>query len=702
MPYLCNVDTGGTHTDAAVINEEGRIVEAKTPSTPEDFSKGFFNALGRAATKLNLGAEELLEETELVSHGTTVGTNAIIEGEGVKASFVTTRGAEDVLFLMRGALGRGSGLTIEELLHYHTASKPDPIIPEELVFGIDERIDCMGDVIVNFNEEQAREVATTLKERDVDAVGINFLWSFLNEEHEERMASILQEELDDVFITQSNKLIPKWGEYERSVAVAINSSIGPITADYIDRIDKGLDERGYDGTLLVMLAGGGVASAEKATREPVRTIDSGPAAGMIGCNYLANLLKDENIIAADMGGTSFDVGLIVDGKPLTEPTNVINQYDYAIRNIDIESIGSGGGSIAWIEEDTGRLEVGPKSAGANPGPACYGQGGKDATITDADLLLGFLDPENFLGGREVLDRNLAEEAVGALASEQDMDVLETAAGIVEIANAKMADAVSQRTINKGYDPRRFAMYAYGGAGPIHMPLIADQLDIGTVVVPGGRASAVWSAFGISSSDLLHREEVSNIRTVAPFDPSEVTEKLTELETKVRNELYDEGFKDEDIRLNRFVNLGYAMQVHELTVPVPNGTLTQEDVDDIITKFESQYEDLYGEGAGASESGFELSAYRVDGYGSTTDPKLELPKSADNMTAAGTEEVLWPGEGQYRDTKVYYQKDIDPESEFRGPSVVRLDNTTVAVPAGSSCTIDQYGNFKIRTQGDRNA
>lgn len=700
MGYLCNVDIGGTHTDIAVIDDSGTIIESKVPSTPGDFAQGFFDSLDAVADELGITRSELLEGSDLVSHGTTVGTNAVIEGEESETALVTTRGTEDTLFLMRGAPGRTSGLPIEEVLRYQEAQKPDPIVPKHRVHGINERIDSMGDVVVDFNKDQARNLAKELANDDVDAIGVSFLWSFLNDTHEEAMVEILEEECsDDVFITRSNELVPKWGEYERTTAVAINAAIGPTTSSYINDVDQGLTEEGYDGDFLVMLVGGGVAPAEDAIREPVRTIDSGPAAGMVGCSYLADHLGHENIIAADMGGTSFDVGLITEGEALTNATNVINQYDYAIRNIDIDSIGSGGGSIAWVEGGTNRLEVGPQSAGADPGPACYGQGGTEPTITDADLLLGYFDPDEFLGGRMSLEVDHAEAAVEELADELDMDVTEAASAIVEIANAKMADLVGQRTINRGYDPREFIVYAYGGAGPLHMPAIADQLDIETVVVPGGSASSVWSALGISSSDVLHRNEVSNIRTVSPFDPDEVTDRFETVESDIRHKLYENGFDDDEIYLERFADLRYGAQVHQLPVPMPGGTFDQDDIDDMIARFERKYEELYGEGAGASESGFELVAVRVDGYGQTTKPELETTIESNGASPSGTESVFWPQESEYLETTIYYDQDVGPGATFDGPSIVRMENTTIAVPQGNTCDIDTYSNFNIHIGGN---
>ena len=697
MGYLVNVDIGGTHTDGVVIDDDGNIINGKVSSTPEDFSKGFFDAVEVMANNLGLTVTEMLGDAELVSHGTTVATNEVIEGSDIEAALLTTKGNESVLTMMRGALGRTSGLTVEEYLKMHEVSKPEPLVAPQNAIGVDERIDCMGDVVVEFNEEQARAAIEDIASKDIDAVAISFLWSFLNEAHELKAEQLLEETLDDdVFITRSSDLIPRWGEYERTAATTINALVGPTTSEYIERIDTGLEERGYDGELLVMQVGGGVAPAADAIREPVRTIDSGPVAGITGCSYLADLTDHENVIAADMGGTSFDVGLITDGTPITKGTNVVRQYDYSVRNIDVESIGSGGGSIAWVEDETDRLRVGPESAGAEPGPACYDQGGEEFTVTDAVLLCGFLDPDYFLGGQASLNVDRAEAAAEDLMDATGLDLTEVASGVVEISNAKMADLISQRTINKGHDPRKFTIYAYGGAGPLFLPGISKKLDIEEVVIPTGNSSSVWSAVGISSSDVLHRKEVSNIRTFAPFDPEEITGRFENLEQEVRAQLEREGFSEEDISIDRYANLSYGMQVHEVTVPVPGGKLSEDDMEQVIGQFEQKYEDLYGAGAGASETGFELVTVRVDGYGATTKPELQASGSSGNGSNSATEWVLWPEVGQRLETDIYYGDDIGQDMKIDGPAILRLEHTTVAVPSEDSAIIDEYNNINIRT------
>lgn len=695
MPeFTCNVDIGGTHTDAVVVDEDGDSTVAKVPSTPDDFSAGFFDALERVAAKRDMNVRTLLNDTELLAHGTTVGTNALIERDGADAAMLSTRGTEDVLYIMRGAAGVSKGLPIEEVYRYQDISKPEPFVPRENAYGIDERIDCMGDIVVEFNERRARAVAREVDQKGVDAVGVNFLFSFLNDEHESRMRAVLEEECDDTpFLSLGSELAPKLGEYERTVTVAVNAYIGPVVADYVERIEDTLEANGFEGSLLIMETDGGVVPSERAVQEPFRTVHSGPAGGVIGCRELGETLGHRDIIAMDMGGTSFDAGLITDGEPVTSPTNVVDKFEYYARNLGVETIGNGGGSIARVES-SGRLTVGPESAGADPGPVCYDMGGTEPTVTDADLVLGYLDPEQFLGGQVTLDRDIAEEAIGELGERLGMGVTETASGIVEIANEKMADLVRELTIRKGYDPRKFAVYTYGGAGPMHAADIARELEVGTVVVPGGNRSGIWSAVGLGFSDVQHLEEITEIMEY-PFDPDALTERYETLEAELREQLHEEGF--EEVTVDRHADIRFGWQVHELTVPVPDGRLDDADVDRMIGDFEERYESRYGEGAGYSEAGYELAVSWCSAVGRTRSPATrERPEVDETPSPTSTREVFWIASGRPVATDVYYPDDLGAGMTFDGPAVVQMADTTIAVPPTDSCEIDGFGNFIIDT------
>lgn len=695
MPELaCNVDIGGTHTDAVVIDEDGDSTVAKVPSTPEDFSNGFFDALERVAQKRGVDVETLVKDTGLLAHGTTVGTNTLLERDGADAAMVSTRGTEDVLYIMRGAAGVSKGLPIEDVYRYQDVSKPAPFVPRENAYGVDERIDCKGDVVVEFNEERAREVARELGAVGVEAVGVNFLFSFLNDDHEKRMRAVLEDEFEDPpFLSFASELAPKLGEYERTVTVAVNSYIGPVVADYVRRIEDTLESHGFEGSLLIMETGGGVVPSDRAVEEPFRTVHSGPAGGIIGCTELGDVLGHDDVIAMDMGGTSFDAGLITDGEPITSPTNVVDKFEYYARNLGVETIGNGGGSIARVESP-GRLTVGPESAGADPGPVCYGAGGTEPTVTDADLVLGYLDPENFLGGRMTLDRDLAAERIEALGDELGMTLTETASGIVEIANEKMADLLRELTIRKGYDPRTFAVYTYGGAGPMHAADIARELDVETVVVPGGNRSGIWSAVGLGHSEVQHSKEITEIMEY-PFDPEALTERYDSLERQLREQLNEEGF--EDVTVQRYADVRFGWQVHELTVPVPDDDLDGDDVDRIVAAFESKYEDRYGEGAGYAEAGYELAVTWCEAVGATRSPAFGERADVDGTaTPTTTRDVYWVAADGVVETDIYYPESLGPTASFDGPAVVQMADTTIAVPPTDSCDVDAYGNFIIDT------
>ena len=427
MSYYCGVDIGGTFTDCVLVDETGTITLAKASSTPQDFSQGFLDAIEEAARQRGIDPEGIFGEIELLLHGTTVGTNVLVQMRGAKTGLITTRGHRDALVMMR-SYGRSAGLPIEKLLHVSRHRKPDPIVPPQLIKEVSERVDWAGDVFLPLNEDEARAAVEELVAEGVDAIAISFLWGFVNPDHERRVKALVQELAPDVFVSCAHELIAKPGEYERTAAAAINCYVGPSTSTYVQRLDGATRERGYTHPLLIMQAAGGVVPANEVAEAPLFTIGSGPVGGVTGATFLADVLGHKNVIACDMGGTSFDVGLVHDGLPISSSETVINQYTFFMPRLLIESIGAGGGSIVWVDEQSGTIRVGPESAGADPGPACYGRGGERPTITDANVLLGRYNPENFLGGRLALDREAAERAMASVAEALGMDVVEAAAG----------------------------------------------------------------------------------------------------------------------------------------------------------------------------------------------------------------------------------------------------------------------------------
>ena len=472
--YLCGLDIGGTFTDCVLIDEDGRLTIAKAPSTPGNFAEGVIEAIERAAVKVGLRMSELLDNISVLSHGTTIGTNTVIQRKGAKVGLLTTKGHSDVIHIMRGSRGL-SGQDIKLIVHFPESSKPDPLIPKRLIRGISERVDCFGKVVVELNEDEARSAIRFLRDAGCEALAICCLWSFLEPKHEQRIKALAEEIAPDLYITCSTELAPKWGEYERTTAVALNAYIGPITVGYVTRLDRQLKDLGYKPPLQITQCAGGTITVRKMQQAPLLTLDSGPVSGVMGSVYLGGIMDCPNVITTDLGGTSFDVGVIHKGEPVVSYKSVVHQYEYFLPKVDVQTLGTGGGSKVWLDTSTRSLRVGPESAGADPGPVCYGKGGTIPTMTDADLVLGYLDPDNFAGGTMKLDRDAACAALADFAEKLTMSLYELASGVATIAEFQMADLIRKVTVQKGLDPRDFVVFAFGGAGPVHMGVAAREL-----------------------------------------------------------------------------------------------------------------------------------------------------------------------------------------------------------------------------------
>src|SRR3989475_2093273 len=455
-------------------------------------------SLRLAAERLTLTTEALLRDTARLALGTTVGTNAMLQRRGARVGLITTRGHRDVIHIMRGARGV-PGLNNVQVLHFPESGKPDPIVPKPFIAEVSERVDCKGQVVVELNEDEARQAIEKLVAKGVEAIAICFLWSFKYAEHERRVKAMVEQLAPQVFVCCSADLIPRWGEYERTVATVLNAYLGPVMSRYLDRLESRAQAAGLGYPLQVMQCGGGVIPAAESARRAFLTLDSGPVAGVLASQYLGGIVGTKHVIATDMGGTSFDVGLVWDGEPVASYQSVVHQYEYFVPRIDIRSIGSGGGSIIRIDEVSGTMRVGPISAGAQPGPACYGRGGTQPTVTDADLLLGYIDPGSFLGGRLRLDAGRARESLAALATRLGLGLVETASGAVRVVEHQMADLIRKVTVQKGYDPRDCVVFAYGGAGPLHPGGYAPGLRAHGGVVPLGEICSLWSALGAASA-----------------------------------------------------------------------------------------------------------------------------------------------------------------------------------------------------------
>jgi N-methylhydantoinase A len=691
MSYYCGVDIGGTFTDCVLVDDGGTITLAKVPSTPQDFSEGFLDAITAAAAQRGLGPSEVFGQIELLLHGTTVGTNVLVQMRGARTGLITTRGHRDALIMMR-SYGRSAGLPIEKLLHVSRHRKPDPIVPPELIKEVSERVDWAGDVFLPLNEEEARQAVTELVAAGVEGIAISFLWGFVNSDHERRVKEIAKELAPDLFVSCAHELIAKPGEYERTAAAAINCYVGPSTSRYVQRLDATTRERGYRQPLLIMQAAGGVVPAAEVAEAPLFTIGSGPVGGVTGAKFLADVLGHEDVIACDMGGTSFDVGLLHGGQPIASSETVINQYTFFMPRLLIESIGAGGGSIVWVDEQSQTLRVGPESAGADPGPACYGRGGDRPTITDANLLLGRYSPDNFLGGRMTLDREAAERALGSVAEPLGMDTVEAAAGAVRIVEYQMADLMRQMTVEQGLDPRQFVVYAYGGAGAAHASVFARELGCSEVVVPLGDLASTWSALGVMSSDVLHIYEHAELVS-SPFAAARWNEIFSGLEDRAREQLRAEGFTDDTIELSRQADMKFSLQIHHVDVSVPSGTLTDADMQQQIETFSERYEAIYGKGSAFTGAGVQAGVFRVNGRGTIRTPALPRLEPTGRVDPVGVRDVYWEPDG-FRRTDIYDGAALGPGAELIGPAIVEMSVTTIVVHPGQSARVDDYGSFVI--------
>src|SRR6516225_1794178 len=560
---LVGVDIGGTFTDCVVLDRRGRITATKCPSTPENFAEGMLAAMSLAAERLGLSLEEFCKSVAMLTHGTTVGTNALLQRKGARVGLITTRGHEDAIHIMRGSRGVTTRY-IRKVVHFPESSKPEPIVPKRLIEGVSERVDCFGDVVVQLNESEAEQAIRRLVDQGVDAIGVCFLWSFRYPRHELRMKELICDLAPRVFVSCSVDLAPKWGEYERITATALNAYIGPMMAAYLGNLDRRLKTSGYLQPLQITQCAGGSISVDKAIESPLLTLGSGPVSGVTGTQYLGRLMGCPNIITTDMGGTSFDVGIIFGNEPAYSFVSNVAQYEYFLPKVDIHAIGSGGGSLARVDHSTGTLQVGPESAGADPGPACYGKGGNTATVTDADVVLGMINPDNFLGGRIRLDRRKAVAAVEEVAHALKLPLMQAAGGIARIAEFKMSDIIRKTTVEKGFDPRDFVLFAFGGAGPTHAGVFAYELGVQKVIVPQKEIASSWCAFGAASADILHVYEQVDIQA-SPFDGERVNRVLDALEKKANAQMERDGIATPRRRFTFSLDMRHRGQINEVEV-----------------------------------------------------------------------------------------------------------------------------------------
>lgn len=705
--FQVGVDIGGTFTDCVAIDAKGNLFARKSPSTPPNFSDGMLNALALTGEAIGLSFEEFCSQIDVLTHGTTVGTNALIQRRGAKVGLITTKGHEDAIHIMRGSRGVTSR-NLNQVVHFPESQKPDPIVPKKWIRGVSERVDCMGQVVVPLNEAEAREAIDELLDAGVEAFAICLLWSFKRPDHEHAIAKMIRKRAPHAFISCSVDLVPKWGEYERMTATALNAYIGPVTSRYLQQLDTRLKQAGYKRPLQITQCGGGSISVQRAIEAPLLTLDSGPVSGVTGSQFLGHILKIPNIITTDMGGTSFDVGVIDNGVPSFSFMANVAQYEYFIPKVDIQAIGSGGGSLAKVDAATKTLRVGPESAGADPGPVCYGKGNTTPTVTDADLVLGYIDPDNFLGGRVRLDKEKAVEAVSRVAQALGISLMETAAGIAKIAEYKMADIIRKTTVEKGLDPRDFALFAFGGAGPVHAGVFARELGVARVLIPLNRIASTWCALGAATANILHIHEKVEILG-SPFQLADLNGIMEELFDRAVKQFDDDGIPARGREFAFSVDMRHRGQINEVEVLLPTAkskglVLSEQQLRQIPHQFYERYEAIYGKGSSYSESRLEMVTFRLRARG--TGRTIALPKASrltktvKKAALSGHRKIYWTDQKKSISTPIYNGALLLAGNRVAGPAVVETTDTTIVIHPDQSLSVDAYGNFELHFGGNR--
>lgn len=697
--YTIGVDIGGTFTDAFAADESGVVVSAKASSTPHEFRRGVMNSLEELAASLQLPLNEVLRQTAFIAHGTTVTLNAIVTGNVAKVGFITTKGHGDSIFIMN-LEGRYAGLSPEEIQNIIRTSKPKPLLTKRLVKEVTERMDYKGEIVVPLNEGEVRKAVEELFAEGVEAIAVSFLWSFRNPNHEKRARQIIHEMVPNLFVVLSHEVCPRIREYPRNVTTVMSAQVGPTLRDYLLPLGSDLKGRGLKGPLLVMQGSGGTMSLEEAHSYPIATIGSTLSGGIVGALSMGEHLGHKNIIATDVGGTTFLVGLIVDGKPVFTNTCIINQFRINFPMVRVHSIGSGGGAIAWLDE-TRKLHVGPRSAGAAPGPACYGEGGNEPTVTDADLVLGILNPKYFLGGRKLLNTDLARKALrDRIGVPLGMSAEEAAMAVFTIQNAQTADLLQKAVVQQGYDPRDFILYAFGGAGPVHGCFYGKEIGVSEVLVPLGPTAGAFSAFGLAASDVVLTAELSDPANF-PVKAEAVNKNFERLEREAHARIGAQGIPFSSVSLKREVDVRYTLQIYEVPTPVKNGKLNEVDVGKIVQDFEEKYEQLYGKGTGFAAAGMQFITYRVFITGAlSAKPSLrEVQRAMGKPVSQALKErrrvFLDPKLG-WRETPIYDYGKLACGHEIEGPAVIEAPTTTVVVSAeAKGAHVDKLGNIIIR-------
>ena len=682
MPrFRVGTDIGGTFTDLCVLDEErGEFINLKVPTTPKDLTEGVLEALeaffrdGRSP-----------DDVSLLFHATTVATNALLEQKGANTWLVISEGYTGVYETPElGEIRVGS-------YDYLSYPKPRLLVPQRRTIQVPERVGSRGEVLRPLDELETRRRVSRLKDAGADAVAICLLFSFMNPAHEERVRELIHEVAPEAHVYLSSETLPQIREYPRLATTVANAYVAPIVTRYVDRLERALVSRGLSRRLYIMQSTGGCLPSGALRKIPVQMIESGPAAGVQAAAHIGRLTGHARVISFDMGGTTAKAGLIEGGEPRIVPRLQAGEWLLSTPSLDLVEVGAGGGSIAWIDK-SGMLKVGPQSAGADPGPACYLRGGQDPTVTDADLVLGWLNPDYFLGGKIRLDRSAAEQAISArIAEPLGLDLITAADGIVKIVNSQMVEALRLVTVSRGEDPRQFVMVAFGGAGPVHAAKLAEELRIPRVVVP--LVPGVTSAMGLLISDLKRDYMQSRFASLEAVRASEVQANFEAMEVRARQELEEEGIPAGQIRYERALDLRYSIQKYELPVPVASGALEERDKTTWRRLFDERHEQQYG--TRATDQPAEIVTYRLTAKVALPRPVArEFPPQADHPEVALKDRRRAYFDG-WLDCPIYARERLASGHRLRGPAIIEQTDSTIVVHPGQEAHVDRFGNVIIQ-------
>ncbi|CAN5387866.1 hydantoinase/oxoprolinase family protein [soil metagenome] len=687
--YRIGIDIGGTFTDLVTMDDaHGTLRIVKLSSTPADPSEAFLRIIRKSLEDFTLSPSD----AAYLVHGTTVATNTIIEGKGARTALIATKGFRDVFEIAR---------QIRSELYSLFCDKPKPLIPRHLCFEANERMTARGQVLQPLSSESVGQIIDRLREERIESVVICLLHSYANAAHEQTIAEQIARELPGVSLSLSSALCPEMREYYRASTTAINGVVMPVVSRYIERLENRLAELGFQNGLHLMTSSGGIISSEVARREPVHLIESGPAAGVTAVAYYGELTGHKDLISFDMGGTTAKLGLVESGRLRIAPhfevgssavaDNRSSGYPVRTPVVDLVEIGAGGGSMAWIDEG-GSLRVGPKSAGADPGPACYGKGQTLPCITDAHVFLGRINPKGFIGGEHELRRDLSEKAIQILADRLGLDAWATANGILEIANASMVSAVRLISVQRGFDPRKFVLVGYGGAGPLHANAIAEELDIEKTLIP--MSPGLTSALGLLVGDIKHDFKRTHLRKFTEFNLSEAQSIWQEFKARGASVLATEGIPEKSMVFTRQLDIRYCGQSYELTIPCPEGSLDPDRLAQIRLSFFDQHRSVYG--YASEDEPIEVVNLATTAIGRIRRPALRslaIGNSTPSAAVKAEREVYFAACGVVR-CFTYDRYKLRQADLVQGPAIIEEYDSTVVLNPGYQAEVDQYANLLI--------